>query len=225
MSKTPTKRTYDDLDAAYAYFNKRLFGGRLPACLITVRPHRGAYGYFSFERFGSHEGSEVRDEIALNMKHFQKRTPRQILSTLVHEMVHAEQSHFGKPSRGGYHNKEWANLMERVGLMPSSTGEPGGKRTGQSMTHYVIEGGPFDLAFSAREFTIPYFDRQGETETTRKKRKVTYTCPECESKATGKPKLGLHCDGGEEPHGIAAMIPSGGPGVIASYDTKITLAA
>ena len=25
MPKTPTKRTYDDFDAAYAYFNKRLF--------------------------------------------------------------------------------------------------------------------------------------------------------------------------------------------------------
>jgi len=31
--KTPTKRTYDDFDQAYAYFNKRLFEGRLPACL------------------------------------------------------------------------------------------------------------------------------------------------------------------------------------------------
>ena len=45
--RPPTKRVYDDFDAAYGYFNKRLFEGRLPPCLITVRPHRGAYGYFS----------------------------------------------------------------------------------------------------------------------------------------------------------------------------------
>src|SRR5262245_14971271 len=38
--------------------------------------------------------------------------PSQILSTLVHEMVHGEQHHYGKPSRGGYHNKQWADWME-----------------------------------------------------------------------------------------------------------------
>ena len=125
---------------AYAYFNKRLFEGRLPPCLITVRPHRGAYGYFSGERFGSRDGKEIHDEIALNIRHFEKRTPCEIMSTLVHEMVHLEQAHFGSPSRNGYHNKEWAGLMERVGLMPSDTGAPGGKRTGQRMTHYVDRG-------------------------------------------------------------------------------------
>jgi hypothetical protein len=30
------------------------------------------------------------------------------LSTLVHEMAHLQQNHFGKSSRTGYHNKEWA---------------------------------------------------------------------------------------------------------------------
>ena len=27
--------------------------------------------------------------------------------------------------------------------MPSNTGQPGGKRTGQQMTHYILEDGPF----------------------------------------------------------------------------------
>ena len=206
--KTPTKRTYDDFDQAYAYFNKRLFEGRLPPCLITVRPHRGAYGYFSPERFGSRDGKEIHDEIALNIRTFANRTACQILSTLVHEMVHLEQAHFGSPSRGNYHNREWADLMERIGLMPSSTGAPGGKRTGQSMTHYVIEDGPFDRAFAARTFVIPYFDRAGESETTRKKRKVTYTCPVCEDKVWGKPEVQPHC-------GKCELVP-----MIASYDTN-----
>ena len=45
------------------------------------------------------------------------------------------------------------------------------------MTHYVAEDGPFARAFAARKFTVPYYDRVGESETTRKKRKVAYTCP------------------------------------------------
>jgi hypothetical protein len=73
-------------------------------------------------------------------------------------MVHQEQDHFGKPSRNGYHNKGWGLLMERVGLMPSSTGKPGGKRTGQKVSHYILADGPFARAFAARQFDDLYFD-------------------------------------------------------------------
>jgi len=37
--------------------------------------------------------------------------------------------------------------MEHIGLMPSDTGRPGGKRTGQKMGHYIIDGGLFYKAF------------------------------------------------------------------------------
>jgi len=67
----------------------------------------------------------------------------EVLQTLVHEMVHAWQFHFGKPGRRGYHNKEWADKMEAIGLMPSSTGKPGGARTGEKMADYAIPGGLF----------------------------------------------------------------------------------
>jgi len=63
-------------------------------------------------------------------------------------MCHLEQHHFGKPS-GAYHNKEWAKMMHAVGLMPSNTGKPGGKQTGQTVSHYIVTGGPFvSLALS-----------------------------------------------------------------------------
>jgi hypothetical protein len=52
--------------------------------------------------------------------------------------------------------------MERIGLMPSATGAPGGRRTGQRMTHYIIRGGLFDRAFRGRKFRDLYFDRIGE---------------------------------------------------------------
>ena len=32
-------------------------------------------------------------------------------------MCHQWQQHFGKPSRNGYHNKQWADKMESVGLI------------------------------------------------------------------------------------------------------------
>src|SRR5262245_14971272 len=73
---TPTEKTYVGLEAAYTYFNGELFGGRLPRCLLTVRAHRGAYGYFSGERFSTREGDDITDEIALNIRHFKQRSPK-----------------------------------------------------------------------------------------------------------------------------------------------------
>lgn len=84
------------------------------------------------------------------------------MQTLVHEQCHLYQQWFGKAGRGRYHNKEWADLMESIGLMPSSTGKEGGKRTGDRMSDYPIEGGRFlaacDLLFS-NEFLISWADR------------------------------------------------------------------
>jgi hypothetical protein len=62
-------------------------------------------------------------------------------------MVHLWQQDFGHPSRAAYHNKEWGWKMEEVGLIPSDTGEPGGKRTGQNMHHYINPAGTFKTAF------------------------------------------------------------------------------
>ena len=55
---------------------------------------------------------ETTDEIALNPATFHDRTAEEILSTLVHEMVHLWQHHFGTPSRASYHNREWAAKMK-----------------------------------------------------------------------------------------------------------------
>ncbi len=202
MTPDPTRKTYNGLTEAYDYFNKRLFDGQLPACLITMQRKGRAYGYFAGGRFGSKDGGEVADEIALNPSHFKDRTTEQSLSTLVHEMAHLWQHHFGKPSRTGYHNKEWAARMVAIGLIPSDTGEVGGKPVGQHMTHYIQPGGRFQKAFarlSARGFDPLYVELWGDDETARKARKVKaasktrYTCPDCGQNAWAKPEALLIC--------------------------------
>jgi hypothetical protein len=52
-------------------------------------------------------------------------------------------------TRNGYHNKEWAVKMRAIGLIPTHTGEPGGKETGQKVTHAIAPGGRFKRACSA----------------------------------------------------------------------------
>jgi hypothetical protein len=60
-------------------------------CPAASSPCSGArrYGYFAGGRFGTNDGKEVTDEIALNPSHFRsRRTTEQSVSTLVHEMAH-----------------------------------------------------------------------------------------------------------------------------------------
>ena len=142
----PTNELYDDTFAlAYDYFNEQLFNGELPSCILTVQRGKAYYGFFSPMRWKKSTG-EYAHEIAMNTSYFTERTLIQVLQTLVHEQCHLWQQEFGKPSRSGYHNKEWANKMESVGLMPSSTHAMGGKRTGQNMGDYPIAGGRFEQA-------------------------------------------------------------------------------
>lgn len=141
----PTHEAYGELQKAYDFYNRKLFGGKLPDCLITMQRKRHTYGYFAGDRWRSADQTGIADEIALNPEHFAPRTTEEVLSTLVHEMVHLKQHHFGKPGRGRYHNKQWAEMMDLVGLCPSDTGEPGGHRTGDHMSHYIVDGGRFDV--------------------------------------------------------------------------------
>jgi hypothetical protein len=143
----PTRQEYGSFAQAFDWFNEQLFGGLLPHAYVTLQRKAHSYGFYAHRRFGSRSGDgATASEIALNPSQFVGRSDAQILSTLVHEQVHTWQAHFGSPGRGRYHNKEWADRMESLGLMPSSTGGAGGKRTGQRMSHYIIEGGAFDLA-------------------------------------------------------------------------------
>ena len=200
-----TTAEYHAFDEAYDYFNARLFDGTLPMCLITLQRKAKAYGYHSPERFISRvdEGKKI-DEIALNPDTFGDCTDKDILDTLVHEMAHLWQFKFGKPSRGGYHNKEWADKMEAIGLMPSSTGQPGGKRVGQRMSDYIIKGGPFDQAcdallvgdFRLNWQSVAYAKRgrvgQQQAEA-KKKSKTKYSCASCGQNAWAKPESKLVC--------------------------------
>jgi predicted SprT family Zn-dependent metalloprotease len=195
---SPTAGTYSTFNQAYQHFNDTLFAGALPEALITMQRRRKSRGYFAAQRFAHRRGTEILDEIALNPAAMQSRTDEQIASTLVHEMVHLWQEHFGKPGRGRYHNKQWAAKMEEIGLIPSHTGERGGKRTGQQVTHYVAEGGPFqrEWMFLAEEcnFTFDYQDRLSNGPETVRKLKACYICPVCSNQVWGKPDIRVKCE-------------------------------
>ena len=222
-SLPPTAQAYAELQGAFDHYNRELFGASIPYCLITMQRENRAYGYFSSERFVHRQNKTKVDEIAINPAFFAVVPVLEVLQTVVHEMVHAWQFHHGSPGRRGYHNREWADKMEAVGLMPSNTGKPGGKRTGEKMADYAIDGGPFMLATEnllASGFGISWLDRfpvavsgshtvSGITDDDddddellelvetappgNRSNRVKYRCPTCGAQVWGKPSLHLLC--------------------------------
>ncbi len=141
----PTQQFYDWLRELWTYFNRELFDGALDPVMLTVQREKQTMGYFSPNRWGHREGATTH-EIAINPAYWAHHTLLEICQTVVHEQVHQWQHQYGTPSRAGYHNREWADKMESVGLIPSDTGRPGGKRTGQTMSDYPAAVGPFLIA-------------------------------------------------------------------------------
>lgn len=158
----PTFETYQLFQKATVTLNDALFSGQLPPTLVTLQRKPRTIGYYSPARFGNLKGRTV-DEIALNPSYFPLLSPLYLLSVIAHEQVHQWQEHFGHEVRARYHDRQWADKMEQIGLMPSSTGKPGGRRVGQKVAHYVMPDGLFiDVATRIIEspgFAVPWLDR------------------------------------------------------------------
>ena len=200
--RKPTAEAYGEFQKAYDFYNRRLFEGRLSQCLITFQRKNRAYGYFSGDRWKS--GRAKTDEIALNPDFFPEGI-EETLSTLVHEMVHLWQHHFGKPGRRGYHNREWAGMMLELGLHPSDTGKPGGKMTGDHMGEYRIKNGMFDVVTKellSKGFKVSWQDQaaivtRGSSSvavvTRPRNTRQKFTCKKCGLNAWAKPGAKLVC--------------------------------
>lgn len=204
----PTIEQFSKYQAAYDYFNRKLFGGVLSPCLLVFREGKKkknaiVLGHFAWERWATADGTTTH-EISLNPETL-RRPLVDTWSTLVHEMVHQWQFDHGDPPRSGYHDREWAAKMVQIGLVPSDTGEPGGKQTGQRMTHYIDQSGAFLAAVNTMPDSIklpwaagtgiepgPKEPKEGEKEP-KSRNKVKYTCPGCKANCWGKPDLNVRC--------------------------------
>ena len=83
--------------------------------------------------------------------------------------------------------------METLGLIPSDTGRPGGKRTGQIMGHYVSDGGPFEQAAKSLRGTGWEVPVVALLERPRTVSKLKYTCAGCGINVWGRADLAVDC--------------------------------
>jgi len=104
--------------------------------------------------------------------------------------------------------------MKAIGLCPSSTGKAGGEETGDCMSHYIVPGGPFEVA--AQEllmsgFAITWTEKPPEAteapiegaegpegpgqelKKPKSGKRVKYTCPVCRLNAWARHRIQLVC--------------------------------
>jgi hypothetical protein len=192
----PTEEQFRAYQAIFDHFNRSLFADSLPSVLLNFSRHARSYGFFAPERWES--AKQQTHEISLNPQHLLTRPPIEVASTLAHEMVHLWHWEHGKHQGRGYHDRQWADKMDEIGLAPSHTGKPGGRRVGFRMTHYIKPGGAFERAFHAmpREHLLPWQGRP-EPEAPRggggARNKIAYRCPQSHGKVWGKPDLQILC--------------------------------
>lgn len=180
----PTLEQFSKYQRAWEWFNEELFDGNLHPCLLNFSRHRGSKGFFTPRRWRKH-GQEIH-EISLNPDRL-SRPVEDVMSTLVHEMVHQWQFDCGHPPRAGYHDLEWAEKMVEVGLVPSDTAEPGGKPTGQKMSHYIDPAGRFAqvLKRMPAEYILPWVSNGPDEQAKPKKprpKKHRFICPGCRTR-------------------------------------------
>lgn len=142
-NRAPTMEFYGQLQLAYDFFNRGLFERRLPHVILTAnRESKGMHAFFWCNAF--RRGAKELHEIGINPDHMRDRTDRMVLSDLVHEMCHVEHWLEGR-LEAHYHDKRFAELMERVGLITVAIRDGG--RVGRDMEHTIKRNGGYALAY------------------------------------------------------------------------------
>lgn len=197
----PTRELFEAYRAMFFHFNDKLFDGKLPEVILNFSRKSKAHGFFApyrWEPAGASSTDPRVHEISLNPEST-RRDAVDVASTLVHEMVHHWQQVHGKPSRSGYHNKEWAAKMREVGLVPVSYDQPG-KEVGQKVGHTVDPDGRFLATFKALPANALPWTCSPESSGGKSgaKNKVKYECA-CGLAVWGKPELNIMCGDCHEP--------------------------
>lgn len=119
--------TLNDMKDAFSFFNDKLFKGRLPP---TKGKRRTEITFADFPHVAEHQRMPHGSDIRFSREHFGKDLDFD-LSTLVHEMTHADAD---RNTEGG-HDDVWRAWMTALGFETDAKGR-----------ETVIPGGKFDKA-------------------------------------------------------------------------------
>lgn len=107
-----------EIERCFDFFNKKLYAGKLLRPIITIQTagRMNAYGWFAREAWRVTKRGQVPE---INMcAEWLTRKPIEVLSTLIHEMVHLDnwQKEIEDCNQNQYHNKKFAVAAEAIGF-------------------------------------------------------------------------------------------------------------
>lgn len=189
----PPSHPLQQLHHAYQAINERFFSGALPGCEIRFSTRKGSEGHYRPGALPSGELCPALDQIAVGAH----LSSSKMIESLAHQTCHQYRQHSGQPPRRAYHDQVWAEKMVEIGLQPSSTGLPGGRMTGQTVSHYLLEGGGLSLLI--RELYDQGLDINlagaADRRSANKKAwaRTKYTCAGCNKSVLGGDQYNLVC--------------------------------
>jgi|3_EtaG_2_1085321.scaffolds.fasta_scaffold87204_1 hypothetical protein len=207
----PTIEQADAYQKAFDILNNELFDGIVNApMLVLTRNTKVIGGYLATDRWENEDGDTVC-ELAINANVMAEGDLPTVMGILVHEMVHLWQYQYGAVSRNGYHNKEWVDKCDDIGLcITNSDGKNG---TGQAVETGLAKGGAAIrvIASIPPEELFPWLaheigdmdpkdkdqgkEQQEQTPPPKVKpgSRTKYTCPICGLNAWAKKGASLMC--------------------------------
>jgi len=214
----PTLAMAESLQEITNYLDAFLFDGKLPPCFITLTRNKKVIGGYHAKDQWENADGDIVPEIGINSNLLAQDDPLVIYNVLIHELLHLELSHAGTGGRVGYHNKQFAERCNELGLSIQCGDKDAseGQQTGQAIETNIIEGGkaetaiakiPTDLAYYAKHVLdidddgqpeqvlpgqpTPQKPTEPKTKTAGKRTK--YQCPECGLSMWGKAGAFVMC--------------------------------
>lgn len=190
-----TKQQLSELYKAFEYFNKNIFRDVLPKVIIVLqtRGNKPAYGWITCGKVwkGTEENKIEKYEISISTEYI-KRENIEILSTLIHEMVHLYNLENGIKDvsrQNRYHNKKFLQSALKFGMIEE------GKH---AKIGYLVKADP-DNRFV--KYMVEHFDSigfnsisridfegkktgTGKEESNSNQKKYVVLCEDCGTKAT-----------------------------------------
>ncbi|WP_053071448.1 SprT-like domain-containing protein [Clostridium haemolyticum] len=189
-----------ELHKAYDIFNERKFNGQLLPCVITIQSQQKSkskqvLGWCSCEpwwceKIGDKENYMYEINIVAD---FLNRTYEEIMETFLHELVHISCNFKGviSASSRGYHNENFKEEAERIGLNVEKVSRIGWSMT--SLSESLLQE-VRDLEIDQSVFCLSKVVVPKEKKPRKPAVKYKYRCPNCHREVVSKESgIGIKC--------------------------------
>lgn len=199
-----TSRTAGYLEKLFRTLNTRYFGDTIEEPIITIQSTPRAYGHVTVSKAWHKANGDERHELNIAAGTLD-RPIEEIISTLLHEMVHLMNLQNGVQdcSRGGtYHNRKFKAAAEACDLHIDYDERIGWSVTSptEALIDFIIEEGWEDICMSREDGCISRTpgrgspDRTPTTPTTPKKSSTRkYICPGCKMSVRATREVNIIC--------------------------------